>query len=132
MYHKFAKCITESVPAYSLLDYRSIFPTQELASGLILKMKRQFLILIFQILIISILSSIDLIYHILWNTVSQPTPHVANGILKYAKIVIPQNYLINFWRSLGMPLINCKVELKLYHTKCTTLINCWREEEGFI
>ena len=25
MYHKFAKCITESVPAYSLPDYRSIF-----------------------------------------------------------------------------------------------------------
>ena len=29
------------------------------------------------------------------------------------KIVVPQKYLSNFWRSLEMPLINCKVELSL-------------------
>ena len=30
---------------------------------------------------------------------------------------MPFEYLINFWRSLGIPLINCKVILKLKWTK---------------
>ena len=29
------------------------------------------------------------------------------------KIVVPLKYLSNFWRSLEMPLINCKVHLEL-------------------
>ena len=29
------------------------------------------------------------------------------------KIAVPLKYLINFWRSLEMPLINCKVEHSL-------------------
>ena len=29
------------------------------------------------------------------------------------KIALPLKYLSNFWRSLEMPLINCKVELSL-------------------
>ena len=29
------------------------------------------------------------------------------------KIAIPLKYLSNFWRSLEMPLINCKIELSL-------------------
>ena len=29
------------------------------------------------------------------------------------KIAIPLKYLSNFWRSLGIPLINCKIELPL-------------------
>ena len=29
------------------------------------------------------------------------------------KIAVPLKYLSNFWRSLEMPLINCKVELSL-------------------
>ena len=32
---------------------------------------------------------------------------------KGVKIVVPLKYLSNFWRSLEMPLINCKVELSL-------------------
>ena len=32
-----------------------------------------------------------------------------NGV----KIALPLKYLSNFWRSLEMPLINCKVELSL-------------------
>ena len=39
----------------------------------------------------------------------------ANRILKNA-VSLPLKYLSNFWRSLEMWLINCKVELKL---KCT-------------
>ena len=36
-----------------------------------------------------------------------------NSSVKDAKIVLPLKYLSNFWRSLEMPLINCKVHLEL-------------------
>ena len=35
------------------------------------------------------------------------------SFVKDAKIVVPLKYLSNFWRSLEMPLINCKVYLEL-------------------
>ena len=41
----------------------------------------------------------------------------ANGALKDAKIVVPLKYLSNFFRSLEMPLINCKIHLELNWTK---------------
>ena len=37
----------------------------------------------------------------------------ADGIRNGVKIAVPLKYLSNFWRSLKMPLINCKVELSL-------------------
>ena len=41
------------------------------------------------------------------------------GIKNGVKIAIPLKYLSNFWRSLEMPLINCKVELSLkWHENC--------------
>ena len=36
-----------------------------------------------------------------------------NSSVKEAKIDVPLKYLSNFWRSLEMPLINCKVYLEL-------------------
>ena len=36
-----------------------------------------------------------------------------NGTKNGVKIAVPLKYLSNFWRSLEMPLINCKVELPL-------------------
>ena len=36
-----------------------------------------------------------------------------NGTKKRVKIAIPLKYLSNFWRSLEIPLINCKIELSL-------------------
>ena len=35
-----------------------------------------------------------------------------NGILRSATIAVPLKYLRNFWRSIKMPLIKCKVYLK--------------------
>ena len=58
---------------------------------------------------------------LLGNTVAQPNPHQTNGVLKNATIPVPLKYLSNFWRSLEMPLINCKVELKLKWTKYCVL-----------
>ena len=43
--------------------------------------------------------------------------NAANGVLKNATIALPLKYLSNFWRSLEMPLINCKGELRLRWTK---------------
>ena len=37
----------------------------------------------------------------------------ANGTKNGVKIAVPLKYLSNFWRSLEMLLINCKVELSL-------------------
>ena len=37
----------------------------------------------------------------------------ANGTKNGVKIEVPLKHLSNFWRSLEMPLINCKVELSL-------------------
>ena len=45
----------------------------------------------------------------------------ANGILKNVTISVPLKYLSNFWRSLEMPLINCKVELKFKWTSYCVL-----------
>ena len=41
----------------------------------------------------------------------------ATGALENAKIVVPLKYLSNFFRSLEMPLINCKIHLKSNWTK---------------
>ena len=40
----------------------------------------------------------------------------ANGILRNTTIAVPLKYLSNLWRSIEMPLINCKVKLKLKYT----------------
>ena len=36
-----------------------------------------------------------------------------NSSVKNTKIVVPLKYLSNFWRSLEMPLVNCKIHLVL-------------------
>ena len=36
-----------------------------------------------------------------------------NGLFKDVKIAVPLKYLSNFWRSLKVPLINCKIHLEL-------------------
>ena len=40
-----------------------------------------------------------------------------NGTKNRVKIAVPLKYLSNFWRSLEMPLINCRVELSLRWTE---------------
>ena len=43
----------------------------------------------------------------------------ANCTKNGVKIAVPLKYLSNFWRSLEMPLINCKVELSLkWYERC--------------
>ena len=40
-----------------------------------------------------------------------------NGVFKDVKTAVPLKYLSNFWRSLEMPLINCKIHLELNWSK---------------
>ena len=54
---------------------------------------------------------------LLENIVAHDAQNQANGILKNATLAVPLKYLSNFWRSLEMPLINCKIESKLKWTK---------------
>ena len=46
-----------------------------------------------------------------------------NGRKNGVKMAVPLKYLSNFWRSLEMPLINCKVELSLkWYERCLLTI----------
>ena len=47
----------------------------------------------------------------------EPLGTADNGIFKNVKIAVPLKYFGNFWRSLEMPLINCKIHLELNWTK---------------
>ena len=48
---------------------------------------------------------------------AQPAPNNADEISKYTATVVPLNYWRNFWKSLEMPLIIYKVQLKLQWKK---------------
>ena len=58
---------------------------------------------------------------LLETTIAQAAPNEDNGTLKNTTIAVPLKYLNNFWRSLEMPLINSKVELKLKWKKYCVL-----------
>ena len=58
---------------------------------------------------------------LLGNTEAQLNPNDASGILQNATMAVSLKYLSNFWRSLEMPLINCKVALKLKWEKYCVL-----------
>ena len=47
------------------------------------------------------------------SILGNPVASNGNGVLRNAKIILPLKYLSNFFRSLEMPLINCKIHLEL-------------------
>ena len=47
----------------------------------------------------------------------KPLTAADNRVFKNVKIAVPLKYLSNFWRSLEMPLINCKIHLELNWSK---------------
>ena len=53
------------------------------------------------------------------NVASNANPNiaVAHRLFTDAKIVVPLKYLSNFFRSLEIPLINCKIQLELSWSK---------------
>ena len=49
--------------------------------------------------------------------IGESTAVGGNRVFKDVKIAVPLKYLSNFWRSLEMPLINCKIHLELNWSK---------------
>ena len=49
--------------------------------------------------------------------IGESTAVGGNRVFKNIKIAVPLKYLSNFWRSLEMPLINCKIHLELNWSK---------------
>ena len=66
-----------------------------------------------QLILMLILQTLKYNTKLLGKRAAQPAQNASNGTLKNSTIAVPLKYLSNFWRSLEMPLINCKVELKL-------------------
>ena len=66
--------------------------------------------------------------NLLRKTEAQPIPNNGNGTLKNAAIAVLLKYLNNFYISLEMPLINCKVELKLKWTEYCDLSAAGNED----
>ena len=54
----------------------------------------------------------------------KPLTAADNGVFKDVKIAVPLKYLSNFWRSLEMPLINCKIHLELNWSKDCNVNYC--------
>ena len=52
-----------------------------------------------------------------------------DGNTKDVEIIVPLKYLSNFWRALGMPLINCEVNLILTWSKDFVITNSTGEEK---
>ena len=53
-----------------------------------------------------------------YNVVAAEAGYDPNKVGKNdTEVVIPLNYLSNFWRALNIPLINCKIELILTWSK---------------
>ena len=75
------------------------------------------LILILMLLMILILSLLMYQTKLLEDTVADGK----NRFLRSRTIAVSLKYLSSFWRSLEMPLVNCKVELKHKWTKCCVL-----------
>ena len=47
----------------------------------------------------------------------------ADGNRKDVEIAVPSNYLSNFWRTLEMPLVNCKINLMLTRSSTCAITN---------
>ena len=50
------------------------------------------------------------------------TDQTGNNNIKNVEIMVPLNYLINFWRTLKMPVINCKINIDLNWSKRCVIV----------
>ena len=56
----------------------------------------------------------------------------AGGNTKDVEIIVPLKYLSNFWKTLEIPLINCKVELMLIWSKKIALLLILQVKENLL
>ena len=98
-----AEHINIAMPMYNLIEYSDNYSD---TSGSLWQFKRDEIINNADVTNDNNAPSFKYKASIIGNTGNDGTK---NGV----KIAVPLNYLSNFWRSLEMPLINCKVELSL-------------------
>ena len=96
------------MPMYSLIEYSNNYSD---TSGSLWKFKRDEVLAKNADLAID--NSQSLKYKAALLEKAADAVNNTNSSVKEAKIVFPLKYLSNFWRSLEMPLINCKVFLEL-------------------
>ena len=101
--------INITMPRYNLIEYRDNYSD---TSGSLWQFKRDEITNNADVTNDNNASSFKYKASLIGNTGDDGTK---NGV----KIAIPLKYLSNFWRSLEMPLINCKVELSLkWYERC--------------
>ena len=89
------------------IEYNSIYSDIQLLDLFVLKMKQLALIIILKNL--DAFKSSKYKAKLLGHKFAQTIPNTANGILKNAATSVTLTYEGNFWRSVEMPLINCKI-----------------------
>ena len=94
-----------TMPIYNLIEYSNNYSD---TSGSLWQFKRDEIIWNFN-LTNNNSSSFKYKSNLIGNTDADGANRKKEGV----KIVVPLKYLSNFWRSLEIPLINCKVELSL-------------------
>ena len=104
-----ADFITITMPMYNLIQYSDNYSD---TSGSLWQFKRDEIINNANVTNNNDAPSFKYKASILGDTENDGTKHKV-------KIAVPLKYLSNFWRSLEMPLINCKVELSLkWYERC--------------
>ena len=94
-----------------------IIQTHQEVYGSLKKVKFQIIMLIWLLIVLTCLNI---------TVVGKTADAVSktNSSAKNAKILVSLKYPSNFWRSLEIPLINCKIHLKLICIeKCISLVN---------
>ena len=109
----YAHFINITMPMYNLIEYSDNYSD---ASGSLWAFKRDEVVNNANVTTDDNAPSIKYKPSIIGNTEN-------NGRKNGVKIAVPLKYCSNFWRSLELPLINCKVELSLnWIEKC--FANC--------
>ena len=93
------------MPIYNLIEYSGNYSD---TSESLRNFKRDEIIVI-----INITNNTSSSFKYKWNLIGDTVADGANRKKENVKLAVPLKYLSNFWRSLEMPLINCKVELSL-------------------
>ena len=107
----YADFINITMPMYNLIEYRDKYSD---TSGSLWNFKRDEIIEN-----INITNNNSSYFKYKSNLIGNPNADGTNRKKENVKIAVPLKYLSNSWRSLEMPLINCKVEISSKWTeKC--------------
>ena len=98
------------MPMYNLIEYSDNYSD---TSGSLWQLKRDEQPINNNVAFINLTAENSSPFKYKSNLIGNIVADGANGKIEGVKITVPLKYLSNFWRSLEIPLINCKVELSL-------------------